>query len=127
MGIFLMSYDLAVWYPYEHLTDEEAGLIYLSLCNEDVSRLQPHPSIHAFYNELASLHPEVDDVPEEKSGDFDFSPWSIEHDYSDRHIIMCSVWSKAEYVAKFVRELAGKHGLAVYNPQEYRIYYPGDS
>ena len=121
-----MSYDLAVWYPHELLSDEEALLIYRNICKEDISQLRPHPSIRAFYDELASLHPEIDDVPEDKSEEFDFSPWSVEHDYSDRHIIMSSVWSKADYVNKLVRELARKHELAVYNPQEYRIYYPGD-
>lgn len=119
-----MSFDLAVWYLHERLTDEEALQTYVDICNGDISRLQPHPSIDTFYLDLASYHPEIDTVPEDKIDDFDFCPWSVAHDRSDRHTIMCSVWSKSEHVTELVHELARKHGLAVFNPQIYQISYP---
>ena len=43
-----MSYDLAVWYPSSRLSDEEALQQYQSLCDENVSGLEPHSSIEAF-------------------------------------------------------------------------------
>ena len=121
-----MSYDLAVWYPSQHLLDEEALQKYYELCHENISGLEPHPAIEKFYLELSSIHPEIDDVPEDKIEDFDFSPWSVAHDRSDRHIIMCCVWSRAEYVHEFVLKLASKHGLAVFDPQLTKIHYPND-
>jgi len=119
-----MSYDLAVWYPSRLLSDEEALKQYQELCNEIIGDLEPHTSIDAFYLELSSVHPEIDDVPEDKIGDFDFSPWSVEHDRSDRHILMSCVWSRSDYVYDFVLKLAKKHGLAVFDPQLTKIHYP---
>jgi hypothetical protein len=39
---------------------------------------------------------------------------------------MSCVWSKAEYVERLVHELAVEHGLAVYDPQQGRVFYPGE-
>lgn len=119
-----MSYDLAVWHPNKLLSDKEALEQYYELCNENITRLEPHLAIDAFYQELSSIHPEIDDVPENKIGDFDFSPWSNEHDRSDCHIIMNCVWSHADYVHDLVLELGKKHGLAVFDPQLSKIHYP---
>ena len=121
-----MSYDLAVWFPHQILSDEQALEQYRELCDENISGLIPHPSIGNFYLELYKLHPETDDVPEDKVGDFDFSPWSVEHDFSDRHMIMSCVWSYADYVHDLVLKLAQKHGLAVFDPQVGKIHYPTD-
>ena len=119
-----MSYDLALWFPNEILSDEQALEKYNKLCNDETSGLTPHPSIGSFYLELYKLHPEIDDVPEEKLGDFDFSPWSMEHDLSDRHLMLSCVWSHAEYVHDLVLTLAQKHGLAMFDPQLIKIHYP---
>src|ERR1043165_7014965 len=97
-----MSYDLAVWFPDRILSDEQALQQYRKLCDEDISELNPHPSIGNFYLELYKIHLEIDDVPEDKLSEFDFSPWSVEHDFSDRHMIISCVWSHAEYVHELV-------------------------
>jgi hypothetical protein len=122
-----MSYDLAVWYPDRRLSEDEALARYHALCNKDLGDLTPHPSIGRFYLELYKIHPEVDDVPDEKRDDFDFSPWSIEHDFSDRHMILSCVWSQADHVHDLVIDLAKKHGLAVFDPQLTKIHYPTDN
>lgn len=121
-----MSFDLAIWYPHEKVTDEEAGQIHLDLCDEKPTRLKPHPSILDFYQELTSLHPEIDDVPEDRLGDLDFCPWSVEFDRSDSFILLCAVWPRAEYVSDLILRLADKHGLAVYDPQIGHIFYPSE-
>jgi hypothetical protein len=119
-----MSYDLAVWFPEHRLTDEQAGRQYALLCKDISHDLMAHPSIEAFYNELCSIHPEIDAIPEEKAEDFDDSPWSIAHSRSDRHVLMSCVWSKAGDVHALVLELAAKHALAVYDSQAEHIHYP---
>jgi hypothetical protein len=113
-----MSYDLAVWYPDHILSDEQALQQYHKSCDEDISGLTPHPSIGNFYLELYKMHPEIDDVPDNKLGDFDFSPWSVEHEFSDRHLMLSCVWSHADYVHDLVLLLARKHGLAVFDPRK---------
>lgn len=121
-----MSFDLAVWYPHTRLSDQEAGELYGQLCNGDISSLKPHPSLEAFYKEITAIHPEIDNVPDEKVDDVDYCPWSIAFDRSNSHLIMCAVWSKAEYVAQLVLDLAQKHRLAVFSPQANAIEYPDD-
>ena len=121
-----MSYDLALWFPHQILSDEQALQQYEKLCVGDISELNPHPSVGNFYLELYKIHPEIDDVPDDKIGNFDFSPWSVEHELSDRHLMLSCVWSHAHYVHDLVLDLAKKHGLAVFDPQETKIHYPTD-
>src|SRR5579859_3395428 len=121
-----MSCDFAVWFPDKKLTDKQAGDLYRHLCESDVSGVQPHPSVDAFYNELTAKHPEIDTVPDDRIDDHDYCPWSCAFDRSPGHIIMCSVWPKADYVGRVVHELGRKHGLVVYDPQSYKVTYPDD-
>jgi len=120
----IMSYDLGVWYPHERLSDAAAGTLYVGLCEGTVDDPQAHPAVDAFYEELTAKHPEIDTIPDERIDDHDYCPWSCALDRSPGHVIMPCVWSKAEYVDAFVRELARKHGLAVYDPQSGHISYP---
>jgi hypothetical protein len=122
-----MSCDFAVWYPEKRLSDEEAREVYLRLCDSDTSSVVAHPAVDAFYTELIAKHPEIDTVPEERSGDFDYCPWSCKLDRSPGHVIMNCVWPKAAYVGELVENLARKHGLALYDPQSDRVTYPDSS
>jgi hypothetical protein len=122
-----MSFDLAVWYPSSRLTDEEALKMYQKLCEGDASVVAAHPSVDAFYGEITSIHPQIDDIPDDRIDDTDYCPWSIAFDRSPGHLIMCCVWSKADYCHGLVMKLACKHGLAVFNPQNAKITYPDAS
>jgi len=119
-----MSCDFGVWFPHKRLSHREAGELYVRLCESDISGIQPHPAVDAFYADLTAKHPEIDTVPEDRIDDHDYCPWSCALDRSPGHVIMPCVWSKADYVARLVHELALKHGLAVYDPQSDRITYP---
>lgn len=119
-----MSYDLAVWFPNQMLSDEEALQQYYELFDENIGSLIAHPAIGAFYVELCKLHPQIDDVPEERVGDFDFSPWSIAHGLAECHVMISCVWSHGNYVHDLVLRLARKHGLAMFDPQQTKIHYP---
>jgi hypothetical protein len=119
-----MSCDFAVWSTTTRLDDAGAGMLYGALCDGDVSGVAPSRSIDAFYRELTSLHPEIDHVPEADIGDTDVCPWSIAFDRSPGHLILCCVWSKADYVYELVHRLANKHGLAVFDPQSEVVTYP---
>ena len=119
-----MSYDLAIWHQPTKINNERAVEIYLKLIEEDRSDLQPSPMIDAFYTELTKRHPEINDIPEAQIGDHDLSPWSSEFDRSDSHLIITSVWSKADYVANLIFDLARQHQLSVFDPQSETINYP---
>jgi hypothetical protein len=119
-----MSCDFGVWYPHKRLSNSEAGLLYARLCDGEFGLVQSHPAIDKFYNELTTLHPEIDSISEDRIDDHDYCPWSCALDRSPGHVIMACVWSKAEYVYTVVHEIALKNGLAVYDPQSDRITYP---
>lgn len=119
-----MSCDFGVWFPSKQLTNEEADKLYAQLCEGEIDGITPHPSIDSFYKEITSRHPEIDDVPDDDIDDLDLCPWSIAFDRSDGHLLMSCVWSKAEYVESLIKDLAKKHGLAVYDPQTETITYP---
>jgi len=119
-----LSCDHAVWFPSRHLSNEEAGALYVRLCDGDTSGVAPNSAIDAFYEELTAKHPQIDDIAEDRIDDHDYCPWSIAFDRSPGHLIMCCVWSRADYVSGLLKELARKHGLALYDPQSERIWYP---
>jgi hypothetical protein len=106
------------------MTNDEATKLYVGLCKREVEDVAPHPSVEAFYRELTAKHPEIDTIPEDRLDDHDYCPWSCALDHSAGHVIISCVWSKAEYVNKFVKELARKHGLAVYDPQSSKLISP---
>jgi hypothetical protein len=118
-----MSCDLGVWYPHQRLGDAEAGARYVGLCEGSVEDFPSHPAVDAFYRELISKYPEIDTVPDDKLDDHDYCPWSCAIDHTPGHVILCCVWSKAEYVIGIVLALAEKHGLAVFDPQAGAIHY----
>ena len=120
-----MSCDYSVWHTASPLSSAEAGELHVRLCDGDASEVLPHPGIAAFYAELTAQHPEIDDIPPDQVGNPDRCPWSVAFDRSEGHIIMCCVWSKADYVGELVSRLTAKHGLAFYDPQSERVVYPG--
>lgn len=122
-----MSFDLGVRYPQQRIGNKEAGELYVRLCAGDTSGVLPHLAIDAFYTDLTGKHPEIDTIPEGKIGDYDYCPWSCKLDRSPGHVIMSCVWSKATYVDRLVQDLARKHGLAVYDPQDDEVIYPDGS
>ena len=119
-----MSCDFGIWFPHQRLSDAEAGRVYQQLCASDLSGLQAHPAVSAFYEELTAKYPEIDTIPEERIGDHDYCPWSCALDHSDAYVITTCVWPQAEAVYTAIHELGRKHGLAVYDPQSSHITYP---
>jgi hypothetical protein len=116
-----VSFDLAVWYPHDRLSNEQAMDVYRRLCAGQVTELLPHPAVEDFYRALIAIHPEVDDLPEHELDD---SPWSVRIEHTPAHVVMCCVWPKAASTETTVRRLAQKHGLAVVDPQRSTISYP---
>ena len=122
-----MSCDFGILSINEKLTNEEASELYGALCEGDTSGVIPSARIDAFYEELTSKHPEIDDIPEEEIDNTDLCPWSIAFDRSPGHLIVSCVWTKADYVYDLVAELARKHQLALFSPQAELIVYPDGS
>lgn len=119
-----MSFDLAVWRSERPLGGNEAQQIYTKLCEEWPYLEGTDPNVDSFYRELTEIWPEIDTIPEEKIGDFDFCPWSCAINHSGMAIVMSCVWPKAEEVARRFIELAEKHDLVLFDPQTNIVVLP---
>jgi hypothetical protein len=119
-----MSFDLGVWYSNHPLTNKQACEIYLRLCEDGPYLEGDSPAVASFYEELTAHWPEIDTIPEDKIGDFDFCPWSCALDHGGMSVVMSCVWPQAESVGEFVERLAIKHGLLLYDPQADQVTLP---
>lgn len=116
-----MSFDLAVMNVEKKISSEEATEIYNKLCDGEYDVLKPSERIDSFYQELVEKYPDVESYSDD---DIDDCPWSVELDVSDGAVVMSMVWSAADEIPSFVTNLAEKHGLALYDPQDGSIYLP---
>lgn len=117
-----MSFDLCVLSAKRPLTREEAAEAYSRLADDtNAAVLEADERIGLFLAEITARWPQIDDVPEE---DEDECPWSVEFDQSPAHIISCIRWDRAERVYRVYVEMAMRHGLYVYDPQEDELHSP---
>jgi len=81
----------------------------------------------ASIEKLTSYLPEIDSIPDKQVDDKDACPWSSALDRSDVHVLISSLWPKAEEVYSFVQQLAQKHDLVFYDPQSGEVRAPEPS
>ena len=98
-----------------------AGDSYVKLCEQKWIPVGENAAVDAFYKELTSRYPEIDTVPEEELYN---CPWSCAHDRSGLHVLMAMAWSRCAEIAPVVLDLAAKHGLVCYDPQESKVHLP---
>lgn len=122
-----MSIDIAIWRTEKPIGDVAAAKLYARVVEGDLSGLQPHPSLEAFYKDLVARFPEIDDTP---PGKIDDCPWSRRIDRSSVHLIVSTPFSirqaLAQAVGDFIGELQMKHGLTAYVSAEEKEYFPND-
>jgi hypothetical protein len=119
-----MSCDYGVWYSKTSLTDEEAAKIYVGLCEEWPFLEGENQAARAFYNDLTRRWPELDTIPDEKMDDKGYCPWSCKISHSGTAVVTACVWSMADQVGSFVKDLATRHQLVFYDPQSERVHLP---
>ena len=123
-----MSYDLGIFYSAHPMTVEKAARLYTVLCERPLNMpgsleglIEPNPHVAAFAAEVMTLYPPLSSLSDDV---VDFSPWSCDPDVSEGHVIVSICWSRCHEVAQVVTKIAWRHGLAVYSPQNNKVYLP---
>jgi hypothetical protein len=118
-----MSFDLAVFSAAAPLTADEARDVYLRLSDEeDWSQwLKEDARVDRFVSEIRQRWPDINDLPDDEVDD---SPWSVGFDVSPAHLIVSFVWSTADQAVPAFIEVALRHGLYVFDPQEDALILP---
>jgi hypothetical protein len=120
-----MNLNLAVWHPERAVSLQEAADLYHKLRAQELQPTAQYPNVYAFYNELTSRFPEVENVAEE---DLDNCPWACSLDRSGMHIIM-GILESAPVAAEAVNvilDLAKKYRLACFDQYNQHLYLPSD-
>jgi len=108
-----MSFDLAVRPESPAMTAEEATRKYLELTALEPGALPAGPRAVAFYRELTARYPD--------------SPWSADLTLLGDAVVMSMGWSTPDAVVVFIRELAERRRLVLYDPQDGAVYSPPSS
>jgi hypothetical protein len=114
-----MSFDLAVW--REPAAAEEAARKYAALTSLEPVVIPLHPRAVAFHRDLTARYPELADVPVEELGS---CPWSCALTVAGDGVVMSLSWSASDAVVSYVQELAERHVMALYDPQDGTVYPP---
>ncbi|MEJ3630483.1 hypothetical protein [Vibrio vulnificus] len=67
-----MSFDIAILSLEKRITNAEASEIYAEILEGNYSNVAKNAAIEDFYRELTAIHPEIDDIPDDKAEDIDF-------------------------------------------------------
>lgn len=119
-----MSYDLVALSGVDPMDADQAADIYHHLSDGRSwdSLLHPDPNVAAFVKEITRRWPQLDDVPEDE---VDMCPWSVELELSPAHAVGSMRWSRADDVGSVFIDMALKHRLNVFDPQEGVLHAPG--
>ncbi|WP_143268726.1 hypothetical protein [Amycolatopsis vastitatis] len=116
-----MSFDLVVWPASAVTTVEDADRKYEQLVTCEPESAAVDPRAVAFHRELTARYPPRSSLPMGQRAD---SPWCCDPAVVGEGVLMTIVWSAADTVSRFVRELAARHDLVCYDPEAGEVHSP---
>jgi hypothetical protein len=113
-----MSFDLTFWYEDDRSTPEEAFRIYDQLTDGETGVVAASAAIDEFLADVVSVY---QDLTEENMEE---SPWAAPLYRTPECVIANIAWSRHKEVNDVLIDLANKHGLTTYNPQDRLVVHP---
>jgi len=113
-----MSFDLTFWYEGDRSTPEEAFQIYDQLTDGEMGVVAASAAIDGFFADVVSVY---QDLTEENMEE---SPWTAPIYHTPECVIVNIAWSVHKEVNDALIDLANKHGLTTYNPQDRLVIHP---
>ena len=114
------NFYLGVWSGEDPPTHQDAARQYAAF----LERKQPavfNEAVYTFYTELIRYYPNPDLVAEE---DQDSCPWVSATEASGDFVQMVLKWERYAEVFPLVLQLAEKHGLVCFDPQNSNMHLP---
>lgn len=117
----VVSFDLSFWYEDMPSTPERAAEIDDRLNEGEDGVVPSTPALDDFFAEIIAT---FGDLTEEN---MDESPWTSSL-YRSAECVMATLdYSRCAEIAPALRQLASKHGLTTYDPQNRKVYPPAGS
>lgn len=113
-----MSFDLAFWYEKERSTPEKADHIYDRLTDGEIGVIEESTEIERFYLDIVSSYPNMTE------NNMHVSPWAAPLYRTSECVIANISWSRRDELAPTLLELAARHGLTAYDPQDQAVHHP---
>ena len=110
-----MSFELMVWQAGESATPERAADVYHRLADGESDVVPASAAVLRFADDVVARY---EDLTEQNMHD---SPWSSPLYRTPEGVIVSVAPSRRREVVDAVRELAHRHGLSVYDPQNRTV------
>lgn len=111
-----VSFDLAFWYEKSQSTSDAAAQIYDRLTDGETGVVQSDPRVDVFYEDLISVY---DDLTLENA---ETSPWMSSPYRNSECVIVAISWSRYKDVVPALLDVANRHGMTIYDPQDRIVY-----
>lgn len=110
-----MSFDLAFWVESPAPSPTEAAATYDQLAEGEDGVIAPDDSVARFLADVVAVYPDL------AEDNMDISPWASPI-YSNAECVLVAIsWSRSAELAPALRQIASRHGLITYDPQEEQV------
>ena len=116
-----MSFDLGFWYEDVPSAPERAAAIYERLTDGEEGVVPSASAVNDFFVEVIAT---FEDMTEENMEE---SPWTSPLYQTPECVVASLAYSTSGDVAPVLLELASKHGLTAYDPQNREVLSPARS
>ena len=116
-----MNFYLGIWSSESAPSDKDAAERYAALAAGQDVPTGFNAAVYAFYIELTSHYLDIEMVAEEER---DSCPWACALEVSGVHVIMAMRPDKYANVFPLVLQLADRHGLVCFDPQNAKVHLP---
>lgn len=116
-----MSFDLAVWFEPTAVTSSEAIRKHDGFASRAPDAGPADPRAVAFHRELIARYPGLSDLPDDQ---LERIPWHGDPEIVGEAVLMTMSWSTPDETVQFILELAERHEMVLFDPQDGTVYLP---
>lgn len=112
-----MSFGLIFWYEAVPPSVERATDVYFRLSDDEAGVVADNPRVDEFFSEVTSMYGDLTLENED-------APWTSVLYHTPACVIAQISWSRSREISSVLIDLAKKHNLTAFDPQDLIVYYP---